>query len=60
METQEQEPRPIRVLLVDDHSVVREGLRLMLDLSGEFQVVGQARTARRRCGPPRSCPRTWW
>ena len=42
-ETQEMETRPIRVLLVDDHSVVREGLRLMLELSGEFQVVGQAR-----------------
>ena len=55
-ETQEQEPRPIRVLLVDDHSVVREGLRLMLELSGEFQVVGASPgRGRRRCGPPRSC-----
>ena len=42
-ETQEMETRPIRVLLVDDHSVMRDGLRLMLELSGEFQVVGQAR-----------------
>ena len=43
IETQELETRPIRVLLVDDHSVMREGLRLMLELSGEFEVVGQAR-----------------
>ena len=43
IETQGTEPRPIRVLLVDDHSVMRDGLRLMLELSGEFQVVGQAR-----------------
>ena len=37
------ETLPIRVLLVDDHSVVREGLRLMLEGSGEFQVAGEAR-----------------
>jgi DNA-binding NarL/FixJ family response regulator len=43
METQEMETRPIRVLLVDDHAVIRDGLRLMLELSGEFQVVGEAR-----------------
>ena len=42
-ETKATETRPIRVLLVDDHSVMRDGLRLMLELSGEFQVVGQAR-----------------
>ena len=37
------EARPIRVLLVDDHSIMREGLQLMLEQSGEFEVVGQAR-----------------
>ena len=38
-----EEPHRIRVLLVDDHSVVRDGLRLILEGSGEFEVVGQAR-----------------
>ena len=33
----------IRVLLADDHSIVREGLQVMLERSGEFEVVGQAR-----------------
>ena len=33
----------IRVLLADDHSVMRDGLRLMLEQSKEFEVVGQAR-----------------
>ena len=33
----------IRVLLVDDHSIMREGLQMMLEHSGEFEVVGQAR-----------------
>ena len=31
------------MLLADDHSVMRDGLRLMLEGSGEFEVVGQAR-----------------
>ena len=36
------ESRRIRVLLVDDHSVVLEGLQVVLERSGEFEVVGQA------------------
>ncbi len=32
----------IRVLVVDDHQVVREGLRRMLELEKEIQVVGEA------------------
>ena len=35
--------RRIRVLLADDHSIVREGLQAMLEGSEEFEVVGQAR-----------------
>ena len=37
------ESRRIRVLLVDDHSIVKEGLRVMLEQSGEYEVVGQAK-----------------
>ncbi len=32
----------IRVLLVDDHQVVREGLRRMLELEPDIEVVGEA------------------
>ena len=32
----------IRVMIVDDHSIVRVGLKQLLDQSGEFEVVGQA------------------
>jgi two-component system, NarL family, response regulator LiaR len=32
----------IRVLLVDDHYVVREGLRMYLKLDAELEVVGEA------------------
>jgi NarL family two-component system response regulator LiaR len=37
------EPRPIRVLIVDDHGVVREGLRAYLELEPDIQVVGEAK-----------------
>jgi DNA-binding NarL/FixJ family response regulator len=33
----------VRILLVDDHSVVRQGLRMFLSVGGEFEVVGEAR-----------------
>ena len=32
----------IRVMIVDDHSIVRVGLKQALEQSGEFEVVGQA------------------
>jgi DNA-binding NarL/FixJ family response regulator len=32
----------IRVVLVDDHSVVRQGLRMFLSLDPELEVVGEA------------------
>jgi NarL family two-component system response regulator LiaR len=32
----------IRVLLVDDHGVVRHGLRMFLGLDPEFEIVGEA------------------
>ena len=37
------ESHRIRVLLADDHSIMRDGLRVMLEGSGDFEVVGQAR-----------------
>jgi NarL family two-component system response regulator LiaR len=32
----------IRILVVDDHGVVRQGLRMFLSLDPEFQIVGEA------------------
>jgi two-component system, NarL family, response regulator NreC len=36
----------IRVLLADDHSVVRQGLRVWLERSGTIEVVGEAADGR--------------
>ncbi|WP_046529437.1 response regulator [Cellulomonas sp. FA1] len=33
---------PVRVLLADDHAAIRAGLRLMLEQSGDVEVVGEA------------------
>ena len=35
-------PEPIRVLIVDDHQIVREGLRTLLAEEADIQVVGEA------------------
>ena len=37
---------PIRIFLIDDHQVVREGLRRMLELEADFEVVGEAADAK--------------
>jgi DNA-binding NarL/FixJ family response regulator len=33
---------PVRILIVDDHAVVREGLRAFLALQESFEIVGEA------------------
>lgn len=36
----------IRVLLADDHDILRDGLRMLLEMASDIQVVGEARTGR--------------
>ena len=38
--------RTIRVLLVDDHTVVRQGLRMVMSLEDDLEVVGEAANGR--------------
>ena len=33
---------PIRLVLADDHAVVRSGLRMLLDSESDFEVVAEA------------------
>ncbi|WP_347349752.1 response regulator transcription factor [Nigerium sp.] len=34
--------RPVRILIADDHVLLRDGIKLMLEREPEFQVVGEA------------------
>ncbi|MFZ4812385.1 MAG: response regulator, partial [Ilumatobacteraceae bacterium] len=36
------EVRVVRVFLVDDHEVVRNGVRALIDAAGDLEVVGEA------------------
>ena len=38
--------KPITVLLADDHTIVREGFRKMLELESDLEVVGEAQEGR--------------
>jgi PAS domain S-box-containing protein len=35
-------PAPVRVLLADDHAVMREGLKQLLEMEPDIQIVGEA------------------
>ena len=38
-------PDPVRILIVDDHTIVRQGLRSILELESDFTIVGEASDA---------------
>jgi DNA-binding NarL/FixJ family response regulator len=38
-------PQRVRVLIADDHALVREGLRKVLELDGDIELVAEAGTA---------------
>jgi len=40
-------PDPIRILVVDDHAVVRKGLVMVLRQESDFEVVGEAENGRK-------------
>ena len=44
----------LRLLLVDDHAVVRTGLRMLLEEHGDVTIVGEAGTAAEALRPCRS------
>lgn len=39
-------PEPIRILIVDDHAVVRKGLAMVLRLEPDLEVIGEAENGR--------------
>lgn len=46
VESPASEPQKIRIVLVDDHPIVREGLRKLLELEDDIAVVGEAENGR--------------
>jgi DNA-binding NarL/FixJ family response regulator len=38
--------KPISVLLADDHTIVRQGIRALLEAEGDIRVIGEAATGR--------------
>ena len=61
---QERPMDEIRVAIIDDHAIVRQGLRAMIDREPDLQVVGEAPSARLapamldRARPQRRAPRS--
>ena len=57
MNKPEQPPTPIRILLVDDQRLMRDGLRTLLELEADLEVVGEADNGQARwaiyCKMPR-------
>ena len=45
--------RPLRILLVDDHDTVRQGLKLLIDREPDLQVVTEASGGREAIDTPR-------
>ena len=43
-------PRPLRVLLADDHHLVRVGFRIILEVEEDIEVVGEAADGERAVG----------
>ena len=42
----EYKPQPIRIVLADDHPIVRDGLRKLLTLEEDIEIVGEASDGR--------------
>lgn len=35
--------KPIQIIIVDDHTMVRQGLRLALEIQADFKIIGEAK-----------------
>lgn len=49
----------IRIVLADDHTLVRAGLRVLLEGIPDVEVVAEASDGCEALSMPRICVRTW-
>jgi DNA-binding NarL/FixJ family response regulator len=50
----------IRVVIADDHHLVRQGIRALLEKAGDIEIVGKRPMARRPSNwSSASCPTCW-
>ena len=47
------------VVLADDHTVVRDGLRVLLEAHADIRVIGDAANGRQAVRLACNCTRTW-
>jgi two-component system response regulator NreC len=50
----------IRILLADDHAVVRQGFKMILDAQADMEIVGEAANGREAVDWLSNCAPTWW
>jgi len=55
MSEQRQRPRPVRIVIADDHEIFRDGLRHLLEGEAGLEVVGEASNASGAVGVTRAC-----
>ena len=49
---------PFQVLLVDDHKILRDGIKAILKAAGDFNVVGEAENGDEANGEKRAATHT--
>jgi DNA-binding NarL/FixJ family response regulator len=55
MSEQRQRPKPVRIVIADDHEIFRDGLRHLLEGEPGLEVVGEASNASGTVGVTRNC-----
>ena len=55
MSEQRPRPRPVRIVIADDHEIFRDGLRHLLEGESGLEVVGEASNASGAVGVTRAC-----
>ena len=50
----------IRILLADDHAVVRQGFKMILAAQPDMEIVGEAGNGREASRWPKRFAPTWW